>query len=546
MRLDYKSIINKHYVLHMSNRDIAAQIGASKSGVGGFLQAFEKAEGISFPLPPGITNEGIYQLVYPNSVVGEGRDESFELPDFAKIHQEMTTRKNMTLVYQWNRYSRECQSQEKKPYSYRQFCSRFSEWCEENNAYLSQVAYSGQAMEVDFTGNTYQVTDRLTGEILTVVVFVAILPYSQKIYAEGMLSTKEPQWIEVNNNALDYFGGVPALVVPDNCKQAVIANRDWIDPDLNKDYAEWAAHNGTAILPAKVRHPRYKSHVEGAVKILEQGLLHKIEEQQYFSLEALNEDLFALVDELNDQPFTGKEHSRNYYWEEEKQDLMPLPSVHYRYTERKKARVSSDFHVRFDNAYYSVDKAFLHKDVLIQATTDTVKIYSIRGELICEHPRATYKGQHVTDPKHLPRDYYNTGAWSASYFIGKAMEVGPQTVEVIKAVLKSKPIEVQTYRLCLGIVNYAKRYDKRVLEECCSRAMELGRPYYSYIKNTIAAVAEELGVAAKAKKTAAEASLRGGIPRPASASEISTLLSKSEELSQQMSSGEDTRKGGDR
>lgn len=76
--------------------------------------------------------------------------------------------------------------------------------------------------------------------------------------------------------------------------------------------------------------------------------------------------------------------------------------------------------------------------------------------------------------------------------------------------------------------------------------MELGRPYYSYIKNTIAAVAEELGVAAKAKKTAAEASLRGGIPRPASASEISTLLSKSEELSQQMSSGEDTRKGGDR
>ena len=289
MRLDYKSIINKHYVLHMSNRDIAAQIGASKSGVGGFLQAFEKAEGISFPLPSGITNEGIYQLVYPNSVVGEGRDESFELPDFAKIHQEMTTRKNMTLVYQWNRYSRECQSQEKKPYSYRQFCSRFSEWCEENNAYLSQVAYSGQAMEVDFTGNTYQVTDRLTGEILTVVVFVAILPYSQKIYAEGMLSTKEPQWIEVNNNALDYFGGVPALVVPDNCKQAVIANRDWIDPDLNKDYAEWAAHNGTAILPAKVRHPRYKSHVEGAVKILEQGLLHKIEEQQYFSLEALNE-----------------------------------------------------------------------------------------------------------------------------------------------------------------------------------------------------------------------------------------------------------------
>ena len=37
---------------------------------------------------------------------------------------------------------------------------------------------------------------------------------------------------------------------------------------------------------------------------------------------------------------------------------MPLPSMHYEYMERKTVKVSSDFHVRFDNAYYSVDKAF--------------------------------------------------------------------------------------------------------------------------------------------------------------------------------------------
>ena len=82
-------------------------------------------------------------------------------------------------------------------------------------------------------------TDPLTGKIMTIVVFVAILPYSQYIYAEGMLSTKEPQWIDVNNHALNYFGGVPALVVCDNCKQAVIVNQDWIEPELNKDYADW-------------------------------------------------------------------------------------------------------------------------------------------------------------------------------------------------------------------------------------------------------------------------------------------------------------------
>jgi len=60
MRLDYKSIIVKRYLLHLSLREIAEQTGGSKSGVSEFLRAFEQAEGISYPLPPGITNEGIF------------------------------------------------------------------------------------------------------------------------------------------------------------------------------------------------------------------------------------------------------------------------------------------------------------------------------------------------------------------------------------------------------------------------------------------------------------------------------------------------------
>ena len=84
MRLDYKSIITKHYLLHLSGKDIADQIGASKSGVNGFLKAFEQAKGISYPLPPGITNEGIEALVYPSATASHARDESYRLPDFGE------------------------------------------------------------------------------------------------------------------------------------------------------------------------------------------------------------------------------------------------------------------------------------------------------------------------------------------------------------------------------------------------------------------------------------------------------------------------------
>ena len=103
--LDYKDIIIKHYALHMSGRQIAAAIGASKSGVNDFLKAFEQCESLSYPLPAGITNYGIAELVYGRNPEGaDGRDLSFELPDFAEVEKQMNSRKNMTLVFLWGRY----------------------------------------------------------------------------------------------------------------------------------------------------------------------------------------------------------------------------------------------------------------------------------------------------------------------------------------------------------------------------------------------------------------------------------------------------------
>ena len=49
--LDYKDIIIKHYALHMSGREIASTLGASKSGVNDFLRAFDNCETIRYPLP---------------------------------------------------------------------------------------------------------------------------------------------------------------------------------------------------------------------------------------------------------------------------------------------------------------------------------------------------------------------------------------------------------------------------------------------------------------------------------------------------------------
>ena len=106
MQLDYKDIIIKHYALSMSGSEMARQTGFSKSGVNDFLRAFKRCEDLSYPLPAGITNYGIALKVYGSVPGSGGRNENIELPDYEDAAKLMATRKNMTLMFLWNRYKK--------------------------------------------------------------------------------------------------------------------------------------------------------------------------------------------------------------------------------------------------------------------------------------------------------------------------------------------------------------------------------------------------------------------------------------------------------
>ena len=90
--------------------------GVSKSGVYDFLNAFDKCDKLSYPLPEGITNYGIHELVYGHAPGGNTRSSDYQLPDYADVFRQMTERKNMTLVFLWNRYVKRCEAEGLKAY----------------------------------------------------------------------------------------------------------------------------------------------------------------------------------------------------------------------------------------------------------------------------------------------------------------------------------------------------------------------------------------------------------------------------------------------
>ena len=171
---------------------------------------------------------------------------------------------------------------------------------------------------------------------------------------------------------------------------------------------------------------------------------------------------------------------------------------------------------------------FRSKKVLIKASTAVVRIYALSGEFIYEWPRATREHQWLTNPKHLPSGYNGYAEWNGAYFINKAMVVGPNTVEVIKRILVSRKYEAQTYRLCLGVLKFTKKYGNPTLEECCKQALRLNKFSYTFIKNTIPAIAGDITSKNNNERN------KGGYVMTSTAADVNKLLSKSQKLVKQI------------
>ena len=84
---------------------------------------------------------------------------------------------------------------------------------------------------------------------------------SRHMFVRTVLRMDQRAWTECHVAAFEFFGGVPARLVPDNLRTGV-DQPDLYDPKINRSYAELAAHYGCLIDPARSRKPRDKPKVE--------------------------------------------------------------------------------------------------------------------------------------------------------------------------------------------------------------------------------------------------------------------------------------------
>ena len=487
--MDYKRVLMLRFTNGMSSREIAETTGDGKTTVNEFLKRFRECTELSYPLPEEVTNEFIEGILY-RKAGNPVNSELYRDFDEEEVHRALT-RKGETLKHLWKKYNAAGTVNGRRPLSYRQFCRRYTNWLDSTKVTFHIQRVPGVNLELDFAGKTLSLHDRHDPGLTTpVTVFVAALSFSDYFYIEGMTCCDIANWIRVNNNALSYFGGITQTVTPDNCKVAVTENKDWINPGVNKDFQAWAEHNGTVIMPAKVRKPRWKPNVEGHVKIVTMHILVEMEEMTFYSLEELNTVLWGKMERENHVNFDKLSYSRRDLFEKEEKDaLLPLPETQYEYLERKTVTVSPDFSFVYDSVHYSMPRKYLKKQLEIRAGASKIYVYNGNGDLVRTHERSYTPKSWVVIPSDMPKEYSDYSYWNTPYFLARAGAIGPNTRSLIQRVIEKFAYPVQSYRSCFGILRFAEKYGKEALENCCRDALLYGKCSYNYIHNTISVYA---------------------------------------------------------
>src|SRR5262249_27190290 len=154
--------------------------------------------------------------------------------------------------------------------------------------------------------------------------------------------------------------------------------------------------------------------------------------------------------------------------------LKPLPVRRFEPADVSWPRVNIDYHVVFEDRYYSVPHTLVGERVELRATTSTVAI-AHGGECVAVHRRSHGpKGTAVTCEAHRPLSHRDYGKWPAERLIGWARKLGPHVERVAAMTLAQYPRPEMGYRVVLGLIRSGEKHGAARFDAACARALDVG------------------------------------------------------------------------
>ena len=473
-----KEVFRLKFELGMTHRKVAQSCGISHSTVRDYLRRAKMA-GLEWPGLAELSETQLDARLFPPEAPGL-RTNKRPVPDWVEVHKQLR-RDGVTLMLLWQEYK---EQHPRTGYGYSQFAESYRQWVCHLDVSMRQTHKVGEKLFVDYAGQTLPVIDRSTGEAHHAQIFVAVLGASQYTYCEATWTQCLEDWVGSHVRAFEFYGGCPALAVPDNLRSGVTRSHRY-EPDINPTYNDMLHHYAMAVVPARVVRPQDKSLVENGVQRVEQWILARLRHRQLFSLKELNDALCPLLRALNQRPFQKLPGSRASQFEQlERPALKPLPAERYEIAYWQKARVARNSHVRVDRCYYSVPHTLVHKEIDIRLTAHTVEALH-RGQRVAAHRRSDQPGSYTTVVGHLPESHRQYLSWTPQRLTEEAAEHGPHTQALMARLLEGHFHPEQGARIGLGILRMGHGVDQGRLEAACKRALHFDTASYRSIESIL-------------------------------------------------------------
>ncbi len=470
-----KEVLRLAFLDALSERQIARGSNMKKTTVHTYLQRASLAS-ITWSDIESLDDEAIGRLLFPREETSESRKT---LPNWEHIHKELR-RKHVTLQLLWEEY----RDAHPDGYGYSRFCDLYKRYTGTVEVSMRQTHIAGDQVFVDYSGDGVEVIDRQTGEVRTAEVFVGVLGASNYSYADATWSQTTPDWIGSHIRMLHFFGGVPAAIVPDNLKTGV-TNACYYDPEINPTYQSFAEHYDVVILPARVVRPKDKAKVEAGVLHVQRSILARLRNRQFFSLAEVNEAIAELLDELNDRPFQKMRGTRSSYFKELDQPaLRPLPKQPFEFPDWKKATVNIDYHVAFENHFYSVPYQLVKQPVMLRASASMVEVLH-KGRRVAIHARNDHPYGYSTIAEHMPAAHLWRSEWDPVRLVKWGRKHGEHIAKLFEVIMGEKKHPQQGFRACLGIMRYSGKVGDERLDAACRRALEIGGHSYRCVRTIL-------------------------------------------------------------
>ncbi len=467
---DTRDILRQKWLLRRTHREVAASVGVSAGVVGLAVRRATEA-GLDWAGVEAIDDAELERRLYPGVAAAAQRPG----PDCAWIHRERH-RVGVTLELLHQEYV----EQTPDGLRYTAFCERYRDWLARRGLVMRQVHAAGDKLFVDYSGKKPHIVDPSTGEVIELELFVAVLGASNLTYAEVTWSQRAPDFIASHVRTLEFIGGVPGALVPDQLKSGVTRACRY-EPEAQRTYEELARHYGTTVLPARPRRPRDKAKVEVGVQIAQRWILARMRNQIFHSPAAMNARIRELLVDLNARVMRRYGKSRRDLFEQiERAALRPLPAERFEYADWTRGRVNLDYHVAIDGHFYSVPHRLVHQEVEARLTAMTIELLHGR-KVVAVHARSHVQGAFTTIADHMPSSHRAHAEWTPSRILSWASKVGVATHDLCAAILKNRPHPEQGFRSCLGILRLGKRYGDARLDAACSRALRAGARSYRHV-----------------------------------------------------------------